>query len=46
MHGKTEERKREGNVAAEYVKTLKSAFTGLYGEVVIQREFQKSWNVL
>lgn len=38
--------REKGNVAAEYVKTLKSEFTGLYGEVIIQREFQKSWNVL
>lgn len=46
MHGKTEERKRDGNMAAEYVKTLKSEFTGSYRKVIMQHEFQKSWNVL
>lgn len=35
-----------GNMAAEYVKTLKSEFTGLYREVIIEREFQRSLNVL
>lgn len=38
--------REKGNMANEYVKTLKSEFTGLYREVIIQREFQKSWNVL